>query len=134
MKLLGFAILLFSFSAFANNPQQRACRLTGGEFHALQIEADQVGFCVYGTSMLDSISIMQSAESGQVSRAVVEFNDPSNSCEVGGGVEKQGKDLEGREFQICVFDDHSAVELQTMLGGADAPCNSELVKALKIRY
>ncbi len=134
MKLIGLMILFLSFSAFANNPQIRSCRLTGGNFQSLQIEADQVGFCVYGSSMIDSISVMQSAESGKVSQAIAEFNRSANSCEFAGGFEKQVQDLEGQGFQICTFDDHSAIEMQTMLKGADAPSNSLLTTALKVRY
>ncbi len=134
MKSICLVVLLFSFSAFANNPQQRACRLTGGLFHALNLDSDQVGFCVYGSSMMDSMSIMQSAESGTVSQAVSAFQAGSNSCESVGGIQKDVTDLENNSVRICGFADGSAIEVQTLANGPSSGQNSALEQALKVRY
>jgi hypothetical protein len=134
MKTFGLIVFIFSLSAFANNPQERACRLTGGLFHAVHMDSDQVGFCAYGPAFMDSLSIMDMASLGKASAAVQAFKMSPTSCDEVSGTEKNVTDLEGDSFRVCAFDDLSAVEVQTLEMGPAAPENAALVKALQVRY
>jgi len=133
MKILGVLIFMAGFSALADNPQIRACRLTEGTFHVVALEEDQFGFCEYGSAMMDSYSIFDSILESTQSLAVEAFLDSSECTEAQGYVAR-GTDLEGKNFDICKFSDGSMIENETLEAGPQAGSNAQLMKALQSRF
>lgn len=132
MKFLGLFVLFFSLSAFAENPLMRACDLTDGEFHAVELENDQFGFCIYGSAMMDSFTILDQIFHSSKTLAAEAFED-GLSCEEANGYEVVGTDLEGLNFEICRFSDGSMIESETLQAGPQSVANTGLVKALQTK-
>ncbi|MEZ0391920.1 MAG: hypothetical protein ACAH59_06880 [Pseudobdellovibrionaceae bacterium] len=133
MKFLGLLTFLLGFSAFANNPQIRTCRITGGEFHAVRALNDEFGFCTYESAMMDSISLLLVTTSSQKTLAVQAF-ESGLQCSQSQGSVVRGEDLENKKFDLCVFSDESLVELGTLQAGPNASANTGLMKALQMRF
>lgn len=130
---MGFLIFLVSFSSFASNPQIRTCNTTGGVFHSAHLSGDQVGFCIYGAAMMDSVSLLEVTTTSYKKSAVLAFEAGLN-CSAAGGSEISVNDLEGHQFDVCLFSDSSIVELNTLIAGPNSSANAGLVQALETRY
>ncbi|MBC7743153.1 MAG: hypothetical protein H7061_13215 [Bdellovibrionaceae bacterium] len=131
---LFFAILTFiSFFAQANsNPQMRECRIRGGEFLAVAVNDDQVGLCQLGSAYIGAIDLMLVVNKEGMPKSVEMYTNGMKKCDPLGKA-KTVSTLEGRELQVCFFDDGSAIGLATLHSGMDAPENSRLNQALNFK-
>ncbi len=134
-----FFILTFSLflatAAFAQNPQIRICRVTEGEFQAVDIPGDQIGLCHYQNSFIDAVSILTVTSGENQSLAIQAlFGSNTDSCEAAGAQTVAGQDLEGNQFQLCLFQDQSLIELNTLITTATGASNAGLVKAIQTRF
>jgi len=135
MKLFALFILGVSFQASAANPLIHFCALTHGSFRAaVANDGDQVGFCQYGSAVIDAQSILDVTTGNQSSSAVQSALSEGSSCEDAGGSVLPAKDLEDHEFSICQFGDGSSLEVSTLQNGVGSGSNAHLVKALKTRF
>jgi len=127
-------VLGLSIQASANNnPLMRNCRLTGGEFYAVAMNGDTIGFCKYGVAMIDALSILQTTSSEYVSTASQLALGNGANCENHGQLLVY-PDIENAEFFACRFPDGSWLEINTMHNGANSANNAGLVQALKTRF
>lgn len=136
-------VLVMSLSAKAapaNNPQIRACRLTGGTVQILKISLredepnDQFVFCKYSKlALVDGLSIrLHLAEEPTLALDAYKQNIDSdkNTCVANEGRIVSAKNLEDKSFSVCLFVDHSMIELLTLTSGINAPINKNLNQAL----
>ncbi len=133
MKWISLLTLVISVQSFASNPLIHACNQTGGQFHALQIGDDQVGFCKYGSALIDSLSVLDITSGQRTSTAAALALSEGSDC-ADSGEFLAVQDLEGIAFSICRFDDGSAIEVNTLQSGANSSGNAKLVHALKMRF
>lgn len=134
MKCLTSFVFVFSIQALAQNPLIHYCNLTSGTFHAIEIDGDQVGYCRYGSAMIDALSILETTTGQRQSQASSQALGSGASCEDVGGQVLNGTDLEGHSFSICRFDDASSLQTSTLAGGSGAAENAGLVQALQTRF
>jgi hypothetical protein len=133
MKWISLFIFAVSIPSFASNPLIHACNLTGGAFHVLQIDDDQVGFCKYGPALIDSLSVLEITSDQRTSTAAKLALSAGSDCADSGDF-VSAQDLEGVPFSICRFSDGSSLEIKTLQSGADSSSNAKLVHALKMRF
>jgi putative hemolysin len=135
MKFFALFILGVSLQASAANPLMHFCALTHGSFRAAVVDdGDQVGFCQFGSAIIDAQSILSITTENNASSAAQAALNEGASCDDAGGSVLPAKDLEGHEFSICQFGDGSSLEVSTLQHGVDSGSNAHLVKALKTRF
>jgi hypothetical protein len=128
-------VLFFALPSFATNPQIRVCKLTGGVFHSIRTSDDEIGFCQYKSALIDAVSILETTSNEPKSAAVEAFeSSPIANCLEAQATSVKGEDVEGRSFDLCVFDDGSSIGRETLMSGKNSADNADLVKALKIRF
>ncbi len=124
-----------SLNAYAQNPQIKACINTGGQFHVINTNTDQFGFCQYGNALIDSISMLMFNSDHAKTLAVEAFEatafDSVRNCEQVNGTEVSGTDADSDSFQLCFLADSSSIEMKTLRAGYRANVNKGLVQALK---
>lgn len=137
-KIILITILLAGQSVWANsNPQMRTCRINLGQFWTLNIETpknDSIGFCRYGTEMIDSVSFMNYAFYNSASNSMDAFFDTEDmahdSCSDVGADLISAKDSYNSETELCVFSDYSFIKKSTLIKGWNHPDNQNLTSAL----
>jgi hypothetical protein len=134
MRFLGFFTVLFSLSVWAGNPLIHYCNLTYGEFHTVKMNSDQVGFCEYGSAVIDALSIFATTTGQSDSMAAQAAQAAGSSCADANGNIVAAEDLNGQQLQICLFADGSALEVNTLQLGALAPANRPMIQALQTRF
>ncbi len=143
MKYIGFFALLLGLSAHAQNPLIRVCLVTEGEFHVYDFPntsdyaADQYAFCQYeGTSAIDAISLFQVTGNLGKTMAVLAFEEtlktPALTC--GDASYQIGTDQDEKRIEVCMFEDRSLIELNTLKLGYNADENENLVRAVETRF
>lgn len=139
--ILSISIIFSGFIANAqpnNNPQMRACRLTNGLFHAVNVPDDQIGLCLYGRAAVDTISLVEKVYDNQQSLAVQALYQSAQNgyanCQAARAQLVQAQDLEGAPFQLCKFSDASWVELKTLQAGLLSSTNAGLKSALETKF
>lgn len=143
MKIFVFLALFVSLSAHAqSNPQIRVCNVTEGLFHVYDFPnttdfaADQYGFCIFGNSSVDTISLLQVTAGEEKSMAILAFERtkvlPATDCSEASY--QIGVDPEGGRIEACLYEDFSVIEFNTLLLGYDAVENKDLVKAIETRF
>ena len=138
MKTVGFLISLLSLSAFAAvNPQIRICNLTQGQYLELKSSDDHISYCQYGDhSLIDSLSVINSSMDNRKTLAVRALLESGiTACEQVDALAIQAQGLfEEVTYTVCLFRDHSVLELETLKAGANSAKNEKLMKALNSRF
>lgn len=130
-------VLILSLKSLAENPLQRACRTTQGEFQAFNFSDlnDQFLFCKYShLALVDGGSVM-SRLNGVNTLALgaykANYDQDQNTCVSNEGRITKGVNLEGREVLFCYFEDMSIMELSTINGGINSAKNKALNRSLR---
>ena len=127
--------LSLSASAIPENPMIRTCVLTDGSFLSLKVNSDEVGFCLYEKSLIDSLSMLLSASGDGEREAVSSFwSSPASTCEALNSKEVQIQVSASQSMTVCAFADGSMISLQTLITGPDHPSTDLLARALQIRF
>ena len=123
-------------SSFAREPYfARQCRLSGGQFWTVDIPEDKIGLCLLGEAVIlsDTLDLHQE---GQMQKAVNAYllNQNKNNCQSYGAQSVIGIDSEAQRFELCRFNDGSAIGLETLMAGSAAIENNQLNQALKLKF
>ena len=135
MKVLILVILgLVSVQAFSQaNPQIRVCQTNSGSFWALFVEDDNIGFCRYGNSLMDSMSFINyfyNETQTMAMKAFLASNGATRECSEVGAESVSGLDSNGRFWSLCRFQDQSTISELTLFMGYHSTFNQELREAL----
>jgi putative hemolysin len=137
LSILGLS-LFFSLQSSAqnsfSNPLIRTCVITGGVFYVTQVEEDQIGFCKYGNSLIDAMSVMDSATARFESAAKLAALGAGTDCASAAGELLVAKDVDNVEATLCLFEDGSMIEKNTLARGSAHAENAGLVQALNVRF
>ena len=131
---LFFSVQLLAQPSPFSNPLIRTCNVTGGVFHVIKLDEDQVGFCQYGKSMIDALTVMDSATARDESAAKLAALGAETDCESAAGEAVATEDLDGAKFNLCVFEDGSIIETETLARGSADADNAALVQALNVKF
>lgn len=139
-NLFALVILISSMSIWAQqNPQIRVCNISGGNFWAMDISSDNIGFCKYDESLMGSMSLIRFFFMNQQSEAMSALLSTGSKkikeCYQVMGEELVATDSEGQSLSICYFDgDYSFVLKKSLTEGINSPFNDKLRAALNLQF
>ena len=132
-----FSILaIFTLSVSVNaqsNPQIRVCNLTGGAFNVAATENDQVGLCKFDLAYVGTIDLLNFHDRIQAVQSIQTYIDGIQSCEPYGQM-KIVTLLAGASVSVCVFNDGTMIEADTLKKGRYDSSNVKLNKALGLHF
>ena len=137
MKFIILSALLtlgFGAQAFAHNPQIHFCQLSGGQFHEIEVNGDQVGYCQFGKAYIDAVSFLMVTTNQGSTTATLAALGGANYCASAGGQVFKGQDFIGAPFDLCFFQDGSSIEVMTLSRGPYSSENALMVQGLSTRY
>lgn len=117
MKLFAlFLPVVFSFFAATTaaahpNPQFRVCNERGGEFVVADNTFDQIGLCKVGNSYIGTIDLMNFFYENKSNLSVSQYSAGVISCPT----LVTSTSLEGATIQLCVYEDNSVLDFQTVM-------------------
>ena len=114
-----FALFLpFVFSFFTvttasahPNPQFRVCNEHGGEFVVADIVSDQIGLCKVGNSYVGTIDLMNFFYENKSNLSISNYSAAITSCPTF----VNSTSLEGATIQLCIYEDNSVLDFQTVM-------------------
>lgn len=128
------AVIILSLSAHAqSNPQIRVCNQTGGQFNVATTENDQIGLCKYDGAYVGTIDLLNYHNNIKQVQSLQTYIDGIQSCEPYGQM-KTIKILQGVSINVCIFDDGSMIDADTLTKGRHDCGNNKLNKALEINF
>ena len=121
-------IFISALAAYAtNNPQIRACNVTGGQFFSVFTEEqDQLGLCRYGEALIGSIDILNKDET--VTLSIENYRAGIRDCETFNLTLL--KTFNGEYILACRYNDGSVIDIETLKTGYTNERNDLLNKAL----
>lgn len=131
-KWISFGVVFFSMlTAFATNPQIRACRTSGGEFFVVNTENDQIGLCKLGLSVVGSIDILNKSAQIEIPLSLFNYRRGVKVCPSQNLTEFTT--FEGDKIYVCQYSDGSVIDVETLTSGKDSGRNTQLDAALSFR-
>lgn len=133
-RIVFVVISFISILTFAREPYfARQCRLSQGQYWVVDVPGDKIGLCRLGDAVILSDTLALHQE-GQNQKAVQVYLSSSNKghCLAYGAQTLVGVDTENQEFNLCRFNDGSAIGLETLNAGSSAVENSSLNNALEL--
>lgn len=129
MKIfLVLTTVLLSLNTYSfSNPLRRDCLQKNGEFIVAPIENDQVALCKIGSSYIGALDLVY-LNSNQPSESLLNYAHRKLSC---AGKEIQTVVNEFGVFKLmCLHEDGSLMDVQSLTLGRDSSMNSALNSAL----
>jgi putative hemolysin len=120
-----FSVLAFGFS----NPQIRNCHISGGRFIVVNTSNDQVGLCKLGSGIIGALDIVLLRADEPTPQSIESYKAGVQTC---AGALQTVTSLENNSYNICFFNDGSAMEAVTLKSGINAPQNEKLNRALNL--
>lgn len=141
--VVAFVSLVAASVEARQSPDQRACRIAGGQPWVLPLENDDIELCRFGAGAVGSRSFYLATILSQQPAAVLVFKQHpafhgcAYSCDaeiqycsqVGGSL-IVAQDSDQVTFRVCQFSDESAIELGSLFRGPKDASNRLLVQAL----
>jgi hypothetical protein len=131
-KLILVSSILFSTlvcTAAVKNPQIRACNQVGGQFLVVSSEEDQIGLCKIGLSYVGAIDILNRDAQIEIPLSLNYYKKGVQACPsknitlvyaIGGD----------DEISVCMYNDNSIIDIETLSSGFMNDRNTELNKVL----
>lgn len=132
-------ILFITISLFANlvfsaqpNPQIRICNQFEGTFITAQLGTDQVGLCQINQSIIGSLDLLyfKSEEQKNITQSIQTYMDGIQACEPYGSTTVVEVIQGGPSIEVCLFNDRSMIESNTLKKGSSNLENANLNKIL----
>lgn len=132
------AMMVLGFTASAETPDARVCRLAGGYRWSVSVDTKfDTTLCVFGKAAIGSEELAQYKWGNGQALSIKTFlkqpkrQNTSGLCDIVGAAYVVAEDTNDINSELCKFPDGSVIELNTLAGGVSDPDNAALVHALR---
>lgn len=114
------------------NPLIRVCHQFEGRFWVLPNGQDDFPLCVFDNrAAISAVDFVNNQQGLPLSNALTAFSKSLGDCSSQGGRVETQLDSNKNSWDLCVFNDGSFIENQTLSKGKNHPDNYHLVAVLK---
>lgn len=132
------AMMVLGFTAAAETPYARECRLSGGYSWSVSVQTQfDTTLCVFGKAAIGSEELAQYKWGNGQALSIKTFlkqpkrQNTAGLCDIVGAAYVIAEDTNNINSELCKFPDGSVIEINTLAGGVSDPDNADLLHALK---